>query len=216
MQIQRIVVLAVLSASALAGTSHAAVSLSLVPEAPGPYSPGEAINIDVFLVNEGEGSMDVRLLQVDFALTDPALEVGAFEFDFSSLLTDIRYGDFSSGTVVNRTLTGGCPVYGCVLQYDEGPNRMASLAVTLPTARGEYVLDLLNPLAPDNNTGANFQWNWGPTQQAWSGDGTLTGGRMTLTVIPEPATLLLLAIGAGVVCRTRERRRVLAIGEGWA
>lgn len=199
-----------LSASS-ASVSHAAVSLSLVPQAPGPYLPGQSLDVDVFLLNEGEGRMDMRLLQMDFALTDPAIDVHSVEFDFSSIINNYGYGDFNSGTVHNRTFIAIPEPWIPTLSYTDGPNHLSVVRLSLPDEPRDYVLDLLNPLAPDNNTGALFQWDWAPTQSAWSGDGTLTGGRMTLAVIPEPATLLLLVVGAAFGCRREIGGRTCAI-----
>lgn len=194
--------------------SHASVSLSLVPDAPGPYSPGETIGVEVFLVNEGEGQMQMRLMQMDTALTDPALTLGEFDFHLP-LPQKYTYGDFSSGTVINRTFTATCGI-PCHLDFFEGANLLATTTVTLPDeiGAGNYVLDLLNPLAPDNNTGASFQWDFEDTQQAWSGDGTLKGGRMEFPIgmIPEPATGLLLLAGASAIARRRRRGAGHAVG----
>lgn len=214
-------VLAATAVMAIGSAADGAVSLSLVPQSPGPYSPGPyspggTLDVDVVLVNEGEGLMIMRLLQIDVEETDPRIVVEDFELDFSAAFGGINQGyvDYSSGTVFNWTQTVICPFPCSYLEYPEGSNFVGTLRARLPVERGDYVLDVLNPFAPDNNTGANFQWDFHDTQQAWSGDGTLTGGRMTLTVIPEPATLLLLAAGAALARRREGVRRTPTTRKG--
>lgn len=186
----------------LCPAARAAVSLSLVPDNPGPYSGGETINIDVLLVNDGEGQMQMRLLQLDFSLSDPAVDLGPFEWDFSSLVSSALYGDFSSGEVYNRTYIGTAPQPGFLLEFVEGSNRLGSFSMQIPLEpRGYFCVDVANAQAPDNNSGAFFQWSFDDTQHAWSGDGTLGGGQ--LCYIPEPATGILLFWGGLFAGRRR-------------
>lgn len=199
------VVLIVVIAPNFGSPARAAVSITLVPDAPYFEAAGDSrINIDVFLENDGEGVMAVRLLQFDFALTDTQLGVGEFEFDFSALDAETLYEDFSVGTLVNRVYVAPIPAPGFILELDEGSHLIGRFEVTGPGAPGNYVIDLLNAQAADFNAGALVQWGFDETKTAWSGDGSLTGGRAVVyDGIPEPATLLLVALGGVAAVRRR-------------
>lgn len=183
-------------------SGEAAVYFTLVPDSPAPYNSGERLNFDVFLVNEGEGLMQMRLLQLDFSLSDSIVDLGPFEWDFSSLASPALYGDFTSGEVYNRTYIGTAPQAGFLLEFGEGLNRLGSFSLQMPPEPpGEFCIDASNPQAPDNNSGAFFQWSFDDTQHAWSGDGTLGGGRWCF--VPEPATGFLLLWGGLFAVRRR-------------
>ena len=88
--------------------------------------------------------------------------------------------------------------------------RIGGMWVTLPTILGDYTLDLLNAAATDMNDGFRIDFNF-DDPQTWSavggenaqivyGDG---GGPLTFSVVPEPATLLLLTFGGLAAWRRR-------------
>ncbi len=111
----------------------------------------------------------------------------------------------------------------------EGSITVASIGVTLPTQPGEYLLDLINATQPSPNGGARFDFGFGPdfgfdpytTWRAYNEE-AIAGGVFTTqstasanfmfdfsptsgVITPEPATLVLLAIG-GLIAASRRRR----------
>jgi hypothetical protein len=112
---------------------------------------------------------------------------------------------------------------GGMLQFDAGvATRLGGIVVTLPTEPGQYTVDLLNAPAgeePSVNNGMVFDFGFGinpgddVTKWASAPQGTRGGnpdllisyerGPLTLTVIPEPATLVLLGLGGIAALRRR-------------
>ena len=104
------------------------------------------------------------------------------------------------------------------------PYRLGGMPVTLPTEPGEYTLDLLNLANTDNSSfGMALDFGFGTEgdpvtkwASAAQGDGVddvivydptrghLDNG-LTLTVIPEPATLILLGLGGLAALRRRRK-----------
>lgn len=196
---------------AFAGPARADLFLSMTADDPGPYVGGETVNVDVFLENDGEGLMPMRVLQIDTANTDPALGIGDFAFDTSSLIDPSLYADFSGGTVTSLVYTSTLPAEGLILEYGEGTNYVTTIPVTLPTDPGEYRFDIAHATAPDMNTGALFMWGFDPPQTAWAGSGVFPIQAIIFTV-PEPSLLVLC--GAGSLVALRRRRLRAAAGGG--
>ncbi len=187
---------------AFAGTARADLFLRMTPDNPGPYVGGGTVNVGVFLENDGEGLLQMRLLQIDTANTNPALSIGDFAFDLSSLTGADLYDDLSSGTITNLTYSGEAPSAGFVLEYNEGANLVTTIPVTLPTTPGDYRFDIAHATAPDMSAGALFQWDFDNPQSAWAGSGVFPIQAIIFTV-PEPSMAALLAAGSLLALRRR-------------
>ena len=86
--------------------------------------------------------------------------------------------------------------------------------LTLPLQPGNHTLDVLNHENGDPNQGSILVYGYGGGGDPitfWRGDGLgddlLTGGQFAFHVVPEPASLWLLATGVAVIVSRAGRRR---------
>ena len=191
------------------------IDIEVVPSMAPPisgmyYAGGETFSVGLTLADTGAGEIVVRGLQFDFSQSDAALTFdAAFNFDglpFGGLAyTKQAAMDYPSAAFPQPEPPQGN--MGLLIIPAGGSVYAGQVGVTLPAAPGTYMLDALTV----DPTGAGLPTNWGawvrhdfdvPTQ-IWAGDGGVTGGMMSFTVIPEPATLALLAIGGVAVLRRR-------------
>lgn len=155
--------------------------------------------------------------------TYPASGLGTFGpttgpyMDFSNLLQGIPPQPFPPASVYSEPFPGAQQLQ---LAADT-PWRMGGMPVTLPMAEGMYTLDLLNEQnVLDDSFGMviDFGFGMGPGDPVtrW-GSASASGnvadaivyaqgsGVLVFQVIPEPATLSLLAIGGMALLRRRKR-----------
>jgi len=149
-----------------------------------------------------------------------------FHFDYASLADPNSYTDFSNLSAgAERKPWPAAAVFtdlevrvGNMLGLQPGvPFHAGTMPVTMPVAPGEYMLDLLNAGTTDRNRGALLVFGGldGSPTTTWSSmdDGDVEinyapgGGPAVFAVVPEPATLLLLAMG-GVAAMERSRRQI--------
>ena len=197
--------------------ANADAVINLVPDNPGDagvYDGGETILVDVVMADATEDFL-VRGFQFDLADTDPMIALnGDFSFNFDDLILDAFYYIGTEGSVypvVNATYTATEPTDGFIIDV-AGPRLMGQISLTLPTQDGEYLLDVMNStVTGDDNLGAYVTFGFGGEgddvtfwRSNGEGDGLLTGGALTF-VVPEPATLSLLAIGALAAVRRRRK-----------
>lgn len=121
-------------------------------------------------------------------------------------------GSISSDDILNITYIGTATSSSAMIQLNQTPRRVGELLITLPTDPGTYVLDVLNADEQDINQGAEVRWGFGsaadpndPSSPLRASTGGITGGTLSFTVIPEPATLALLGMG-GLAAAFRRRR----------
>jgi hypothetical protein len=188
------------------------------------YSQGAVVDFQVAITTDAP--VQARLLTLDFSGSDPALTftgpddypldaggnpqgdgVEEFVFDFGSV-TDSLYSRFPNYLLSNITYNGTFPIPGFMLEFAAGtPLVVGQGTVILPMMDGDYMVDALNPEAVDLNTGARIDFDFGnPT--TWHStfgpdQGMISGEPLMLTVVPEPATLLLLGLGGVAVLRRR-------------
>ena len=141
--------------------------------------------------------------------------------DFSNLQQGEPLVDFVAAAIWSSSSPGGDQ-----FRLTAGvPYRIGGMPVTLPSEPGTYTLDVLNlSNTDDTNFGMvlNFGFGgagdpvklWASAAQADNADDSiiynpardhLSGGGLTLTVIPEPATLILLGLGGLAALRRRRK-----------
>ena len=176
----------------------------------GVYDEGEMVNFAVGISQDTGSVIQARLLSIAFQNTDIDLTLvgDAFAWDFSTLASNALYSQFLDYPVPNVTYTSTSPVAGFILEIPaDATLLLGGGTVMMPSGPGAlgntYFLDALNPGEANPNLTARLDFDFdNPT--TWTGfSGDITGGRVGLTVIPEPATLALLALGGVAALRRR-------------
>jgi len=181
----------------LTAAARGGIVLELVPDRLGPYEPASSVDVDVLLRNEEGRVVQPRLITLDFSVTDPNLALpGTFHFDSRTLLGDFLYSRFETMPKVDFVYTSQTPSPGFILQVPDGGSLLlGTLAVGVPNGVGTYMLDAINANALDTNTGARVEEGFDRVYAFAPIFDNLTGGTLGITVVPEPAPLVLLALG---------------------
>jgi len=219
----------IISSTALA---DAIVEVALLTPANGPggvgYLPDSIVDFQVDVSQDKPTNTPIRNVRLDFAASDPALTflgpddfpvgdpdgVLEFVFDFSTADTGAMYDMFPGYPTARIEYAGVGYIPGFMLEIPEagtGSLILGTGQVELPMAPGTYILDALNASASDPQSEAallRFGFGGDDPITLWSavpgfGDGLITGDALPLTVVPEPATLALLALGGLAVIRKR-------------
>lgn len=213
------------------------------PNADGTYNGAESLDVNVRLTSDmtinvrllqfdhtasTPGLVLGRDIDNGLPIYEPTAEhpfdgVPNFIFDYSTLSAPNGYTDFSNlraGTdrrtwPASTVYTGITGAGGDFLTLQAGvPFHAGTMPVTLPSAAGTYVLDLLNASETDPNLGTIVAFDApgriGATVWGSINDGDVEvsyasgSGPTSFVVIAEPATLLLLALGGlGALYRRR-------------
>ncbi|UCE59330.1 MAG: PEP-CTERM sorting domain-containing protein [Phycisphaerales bacterium] len=201
----------------LSPTQAALLDLELSADVPGPYMGGETLTVDFNVFDTGLTSffsppVDKCYLRgafLDFSQSDDALMFdSAFAFDLpmdggfyvtlpAMPYPSTAYASAIPNPAVQATLSAG------------GSMHLGFVSVRVPAAPGTYLIDAATPdpegAGDPDNWGGRF--NFGHPDVFWfRPPDQVSGGILTLEVIPEPATLTLLAIGGLAVLRRRSRR----------
>lgn len=209
----------------IASIANATATINLVPDNPGTYGaleydPGEVLNVSVMVDNPSQ-EINLRLIQWDVSGSDSALTfndtTGDFIPNFVFTLNEFDnalYATFPTYPVVSAAYQGQSanPLFQFGVPAG-GSASTGTINLTLPTAPGDYLLDIFNSGNTDNNLGASLLFGFGVLPgddiTVWRGDllgdERLNGGSILLTVVPEPATLSLLALGAFAAIRRRRK-----------
>jgi hypothetical protein len=189
------------------------IQLDTPENGPGGYLPGTTVDFSVFMSTDAQMDIEARLITIGFHVTDPALTfVGTeFDWDWSTVMFDFGYTKFLEYPRVNVTYSSTEPQPGLILVIPQGGAlRLGGGQVVAPMELGTYMLDGLNELGldydgqPGNaNHCARLDFDFvNPT--VWTAiNGDVTGGRTPVNVVPEPATLALLALGGVAALRRR-------------
>lgn len=189
------------------------------------YGGGDYLTIQVFarLDNNGPDHIQVRSMQFDFSDTDHRYFSLYPSHAHDAPGAPFTFWDFSS-TAVCQDDPNRCgylhDIDGLLTQDDLVrieylfPAAHSSIQMSLfrdhavpiglietvsRNEPGEFLLDLMNENDPDHSSGARITFGFGgpsdPMGEYSAYDGTITGGRVWVVDIPEPATIALLLIG---------------------
>lgn len=197
--------LAVLIVStALAGPVWGGLRIDLRPDVPGPYNPGQTVNVDVYLVDTGnpQGNIQFRGIFLDFTDTEAGLVPAAWFHWNAPFCLDCEWSPLPNPAWV-YPLAQPNPLFQITMP-ENGEVNAGDINVTV---NADGWLDVMNDDNPDSNFGARVNFGFGgqgdpvTTWRAFTGE--ITGGALFMDVVPEPGTLVLLAAGVGVVLRRR-------------
>ncbi len=163
--------------------------VELLPDAPGPYAPGQEVTVEVVFTPWGIAEPDhVRGLVLDFSNADPTIGLPqTMEF------TPDPYSHYS----YFRNLPSPALIW---MDTDPLPEFMIEFPPDEPVTIG-----WIDVVANDTGWLDVFPAWVGLVEHSWSSDdGTLTGGRLFMEV-PEPISLMLMAFGAIPLLRRRPR-----------
>ena len=204
----------------VAPVAHAGAIVELVPDDPGPYYGGESVTVDVWLHNEELFDVGLKLVQLDFSDTDPALSLRpTFSWDFSSLPDDDAYQAFliTELPLPRAAMGWDCLCPGLYLALpSEGSLHIGSLEVELPVGVGTYDLDALNADEAGEVFGARIIGvqlpSLGPSLYWSAFTGEITGRGHDFAVIPEPHSLVLVILGGlGILVLPRKKPRTCLV-----
>lgn len=186
-------------------------------------------NVDVMaqLDSNNPESVVFVLMRFDVADTDPALGLQGAPTHPQSKIGPISFWDLSATANCQRDPVECGNYYFVDSNFDDelvnlllilqieplagdrfrlsqtASTRLGVMELSLPAQPGVYQLDLLNADTDNPDRGARFTYGLGtpssPRGNYVASDGTITGGRHVFTVVPEPATLAILVVGAGVM-----------------
>lgn len=183
------------------------------PMPPEGYSLNALVAVDVFLVDEPggnpEGNMVVRAAQLDFSNTSNELDYAAggqgwFDWDYPG---NIGLGGEFFDLITERTIwlwPLATPLPGAQMEIPiNGQTKIGDFLLDVGAVPGVYSLDVINAGTTDP-AGAALVSLWsGPIYRPGAG---LSGGITPIIVVPEPATLALLA-SACLAARHQSRER---------
>ena len=213
--------LALLMVLAPAGITLADAYVELVPTPAGPYSGGETVHIDLNMWQDTGADLELRGVQFCQYMSDPALQITNFEFDYSSLASSGLYTDFvrDEWDCKCTVYIGLYPVPGMMLTLpaDGSSFHLVDFDVILPsTLEGSsLILDMMNysGLYPgDDEVSPDYSarvWAGFPRDLDWGACyGDLHGGVIALggPYSPEPGSAILLLSAFGVLLASRRTR----------
>jgi len=194
----------------LAGAVRGGGVLVLEPGRAGPYEPASSVEVDILLHNQDGRTVQPGVITLDFSATDPMLALpDTFHFQLvPPLIGDFLYTRFETMPKVDIVYGSTAPQPGFNLEIPDGGSLLlGTISVGLPAGPGTYVLDAINADATKMDTGARVLLGFfDRPNDAWvPWNGTLTGGTLVMTVVPEPATILLMwsGVGSWFVCKRR-------------
>lgn len=209
--------------SAIASSlAHGAAYVSIVPATPGPYVPGQSLELTVDLFQDlgGEDRL-LRLIRLDFSHTDPSIGLDRFAFEFPTIPLMNRYVLFPGLPRPEAVYTGlfPSPTEQLILLGDGTLLHIGRMTVSAPLEPGSYVLDAVTPEVPGNQDfGGSLEWGFGlfpgdvetglhPLLNAppvgETDDLNGLGRVFKFSVIPEPATGLMLLLPSLFLARRR-------------
>ena len=192
--------------------ADAVIDIGLSPSAnaangAGMYDPGEVVDFTVSFSQDTGADMQVRLMAIDFTDTSPEITLADpyFAWDFAGNgVTPGLSTEFNTPPHFNITYQSGAPIPGFLFVIPAAaPLQVGAGQLTLPVADGVYDLDVMNATDSNLNFTARLDYDFASPTTWTAFDGTITGGVARMTVVPEPVSLALLAIGGVAVLRRR-------------
>ena len=195
------------------------------------YNLGQIVMVEVFakLDSNGPESIQIRSIQLDLGNTSPVLSPDP-AITHVETMPPIAFWDFSSTEACQGDLAscGRMHLFDGSLALDNllefnylGVEANAMKQITLTQSHSERIgliyvlvgdfgpfqLDLVNYWNTDPSLGAHITYGFGgpndPAGTFSTIEGSITGGHVILSEIPEPATFMLLLAGTLLIRRSK-------------